>query len=94
MTSVVSKREAAEIIKNYKGGTFFTVTFVKRTDGTVRTMNCRKGVTRGINGHGRSFDPEQRNLVSVYDVQKQGHRYISLEDIREVKIRKQVFVAK
>lgn len=51
-------------------GQLFSVDFVKRTDGQIRTMNCRRGVKKGVKGVGQAYDPKAKNLLTVYDMQK------------------------
>ena len=80
----IAKDSAAWMIKRYHGRQFFTVTFVKRSNGELRTMNCRKGVTIGVNGNGMKFNPADHDLVTVWDVQKRDFRSIPLDSIREI----------
>ena len=83
----INQGEASSLIKNYKGGQFFTVSFVKRSDGTMRTMNCRKGVMKDVKGAGHRYNIEDKNLVCVRDVQKRAHRMISLDNIKAINMR-------
>lgn len=57
------------------GGKIFSVLFTKRTDGTDRRMVCRTGVYKDLTGMDRPWDPEERGLLTVYDMQKKGYRY-------------------
>lgn len=66
-------------------GRVFTVDFIKRTNGERRLMNCRRGVTKGVTGKGLAFDPEKKDLLTVYDMQKSAHRMINLEDLVALK---------
>lgn len=59
-----------QFLEKTGGGQLFTVDFVKRGDGTIRTMNCRRGVKKGVKGTGQSYDPKTKNLLTVYDMQK------------------------
>lgn len=70
-------------------GRFFGVKFVKRTDGQMRTMTCRLGVQAPppSSGQHRSWDPEPRGLLNVYDAGKRGFRMIPVENIVEIAIR-------
>ena len=86
MAKTITKDEAKRMVEEYKGSKFFTVTFVKRTTGETRVMNCRKGVKKYLTGGEMKYDPKKKNLVSVYDVKKRGHRSISLENIQRVKM--------
>jgi hypothetical protein len=63
-----------QFLENTKGGQLFTVDFVKRTakpgEPSLRTMNCRRGVKKGVKGVGQSYDPASKNLLTVFDMQK------------------------
>lgn len=89
-TLPISQFMAQEVVKNYPGNQFFTVTFVKRSTGETRVMNCRKGVRSKGSGE-LKFDPVKKKLVSVYDMQKGKFRFISLDEIRRIAMRGKVF---
>jgi hypothetical protein len=83
---------AADIrsIINEIGSEFFTVTFTKK-DGSIRTMNCRKNVTKHLKG-GVSTTAKYDHLLTVYDVKAEGYRNINLNTIIEVKANGNVFI--
>lgn len=65
----ISKKQAARMIQELaRTGRIFTVQFVKRTNGELRTMNCRGGVKKGVKGRGMAYNPAHKNLVPVYDM--------------------------
>jgi|APGre2960657404_1045060.scaffolds.fasta_scaffold272445_1 hypothetical protein len=66
-------------------GKIFTVEFVKK-DGTVRKMNARLGVKKHLKGGSLAFDPSERNLLPVFDMQKEGYRMINASTILTIKI--------
>ena len=66
-------------------GKIFTVEFVKK-DGTVRKMNARLGVKKHLKGGSLAFDPLERNLLPVFDMQKEGYRMINASTILTIKI--------
>ena len=80
----ITRARAAAMVADYKGGKIFTVTFVKRGDGQTRVMNCRKGVKKHSKGGVLRFDPKKKALVSVFDMQIEQYRMISLENIKKV----------
>lgn len=80
-----TREEIVELIKN-TDGKIFTVTFVKRTTGEIRVMNCRLGVTKHLKGGTQSYDPSEYDLLTVFDMQKKAYRSISLDTIISVKI--------
>lgn len=64
-----------------ESGHIFAVEFVKRTDGTIREMLCRCGVTKGTHGGSMGYDPANHGLLSVYDMQKRGFRSIPVDAV-------------
>lgn len=67
-------------------GKIFSVTFIKRTTGEIREMVCRLGVKSHLRGGVKKFDDKEKNLLTVFDVQKNGYRSIPLENIIKVKV--------
>ena len=66
--------------------TIFSVTFIKK-DGTVRTMVARLHVKKGLNGKGMAYNPVEKGLLPVWDMQKNGFRMINLKTVTELKIK-------
>lgn len=66
-------------------GKIFTVEFIKK-DGTLRKMNARLGVKKHLKGGTLAFDPSERNLLPVFDMQKEGYRMINASTILTIKI--------
>jgi hypothetical protein len=58
----------------------FSVTFVKK-DGSLRKMNAMRGVRKGVKGVGHSFSPSEKNLLTVYDMQKRDFRFVNLNEV-------------
>jgi len=82
--NTITKEEARRKVEDYKGGKIFTVTFVKRSTGETRVMNCRKGVKKHLKGGELKYNPAQKNLVSVFDMQVNDYRSIPLENITKI----------
>ena len=61
----------------------FSVVFLKK-DGSIRKMLCRFGVKKHLNGGKLSFDPRERKLLVVFDMQKEAYRMINLETISNI----------
>ena len=80
---VLTKLQAKNLIESM-GGKIFTVSFIKRTTGEVRLMNCRMGVSKHVKGGPRAYDPSAHNLIWVYDLQRAGYRSIALEGLQTV----------
>jgi hypothetical protein len=66
-------------------GSIFTARFIKK-DGTRRKMNCRLGVRREIVGKGMSYNPLQKLLLPVYDMQVCEYRNINLNTMYSLTI--------
>ena len=73
----------AEIIKA-QGNKAVTVTFIKRTTGEKRVMNCRLGVKKHLKGGELKYDPKDYQLLTIYDLQKHDYRCISLDSVEKV----------
>jgi hypothetical protein len=80
----ISTNEVNDFI--YKlNGRIFKVVFVKRSNSQIREMLCRTGVSRNIKGAGLKFEPSERNLLNVYDVQEKEYRFINLDSVIAIK---------
>ena len=66
--------------------TIFSVTFIKK-DGSERTMVARLHVKKGVNGKGMGYNPVEKGLLPVWDMQKNGFRMINLKTVTELKIK-------
>ena len=76
-------------------GKEFMAVFTKK-NGDLREMNCMIGVTDGVKGVGRKFDPDDKGLVSVFDVdavkivdgekKKGDFRFINLSTLEKLTI--------
>lgn len=64
-----------------ESGHIFGVEFVKRTDGALRSMVCRTGVTKGTHGGSMGYNPADHGLLSVYDMEAKGFRSIPVDAI-------------
>ena len=80
--TVVSPRNnrpsSDEMVKMIKttNGKWFSCTFIKK-DGSIRNMNCRVGVHKGVKGVGRKFSTP--NLVTVFDAKAKEYRMINVD---------------
>ena len=73
----------AEIIRA-QGDKAVTVTFIKRTTGEKRVMNCRLGVKKHLKGGELKYDPKDYDLLTTFDMQKKDYRCISLDSVQEI----------
>ena len=65
-------------------GKIFGVTFVKRTTGDTRNMSARLGVYKGVTGEGLKYDPESKQLLTVYDMHKGQYRMLNTETLSQL----------
>ena len=82
----MTREEAKKAIYETKG-LIFNVKFVKK-DGTLRSMTCRREVKKGVKGVGMAYNPEDFNLIPVYDLKSEGFRMINASTIQELTINK------
>jgi hypothetical protein len=93
MAKLVSLNQALDII-NSQNGKIFSVIFNKRSTGVDRLMVCRKGVKKHLNGGELKYNPSNRNLINVFDLQSKGYRSISIEGIKKVKANGKEYVVR
>ena len=74
----------AEIQKSE--GTIFSVEFIKK-DGSVRQMNARLGVKKGVKGTGMAYNPIEKGLLPVYDMANNGFRMVNLNTVTKLQIK-------
>lgn len=73
-------------------GQIFTVEFVKRTTGELRTMNCRTGVKKHLAGGEAAYDARSKGLLFVYDLDKAGYRSVNLEDLKSLRMGSESYI--
>ena len=72
-------------------GAIFSVEFIKRSNGELRKMVCRLGVTKHLRGGEKAYDAKQHNLLTVFDMEKEGYRSIPVESIQKLTVNGQAF---
>ena len=65
----------------------FTVEFTKK-DGTHRVMNCRMGVRKHLKGGDLNYNPVEKGLLTVFDMQKNAYRCVPLDRVKKARIDK------
>lgn len=68
-------------------GNFFRVKFIKK-DGTIREMTARFGVKKHLKGGELKYNPEERNYIVVFDVEKEAYRTINMSNLISLKYNK------
>jgi hypothetical protein len=77
----MTRKEAVNFIRQ-SSGKFFAVQFTKRTTGEPRTMICRTGVKSALKGGVRGYTDKEKQLLTVFDIQKMEYRTIPVEGIQ------------
>lgn len=84
---VYPKNHIDTVLEEISSGRFFSVTFIKRSNGKSRTLNCRTGVHKYINSI--VYDVNKKNLLTVWDPSahiktKNGYRSIPKDGITKI----------
>ena len=61
-------------------GKIFSCLFLKK-DGSLRAMNCRLGVTKGVKGTGKPIHNQSNSYLTVYDMINKDYRAINLDTL-------------
>lgn len=69
-----------ELIRS-TNGRIFRVSFHKRTDGTLRHMRARLGVTKHLHGGSLAYNPKDHGLMTCFDMEKKDYRSIPLDSV-------------
>lgn len=80
----ISKAQAKDLIKA-SGGKIFTASNIKK-DGTKRILNGRTEVRKGVKGVGMGYNPEDYNMITIFDMQKNEFRTLNIETLYGLKI--------
>jgi hypothetical protein len=67
------------------GNQIFSAVFIKK-NGERREMLCRLGVKKHLKGGSLAYDAKARNLLPVFDMQKEDYRMINISTLLELKI--------
>ena len=86
-THLVSLEAAIKLLEKHRDsncGRVFTATFCKRSDGSKRTMNARYNVVSKLKTGVASYDSDEHDLHTVYDLVEHNYRSINLDTIEKV----------
>ena len=85
----ISKATAKDMIQKSKGK-IFTTTYIKK-DNSKRVMNCRLEVKKGVPGEGLKYNPDEYNLIPVYDMQSRGFRMVNVDTLVSLSIANETY---
>ena len=80
----ISRKKALEKIYASRGHVFFAE-FRKR-DGSLRRMTARLGVRKGVTGKGMRYNPLERGLLPVFDMDRADWRMINLNTLQRLSV--------
>ena len=72
--------DTLQLFQKIESGKFFSCQF-RKVDGTIRNMVCRTHVKKYTSGGKLSFNPSQKGLLPVWDVQKKEYRFVNLNSL-------------
>lgn len=84
ISKVLNRSEVEGFLRGLNGR-FFTVTFVKRTTGELRTMNATTNYKTKTVGGELSYSAKAKSLIPVWDLTKGGFRSIPTDAVTEIK---------
>ena len=82
----IFRKNLQKVIES-NGSLIFSCTFTK-SDGTKRKMVCRTGVKKYLKGGELPYDPVEKGLLPVFDLEKMAYRMIPLSRVETIKIAK------
>lgn len=82
---IMTRNEIVKLIKE-SNGKILSVTFIKRSTGTERTLLCRIGVTSHLHGGDRAYDFDQHALIIVFDMKEKKYKSIPIENIISLRL--------
>lgn len=78
---------------------YFSVTFIKRTNGEERTLNCQRGVRKHLKGGSKAYSFTSKGLISVWcpkEIGKhgpndRGYRCFPADAVKEIRAKGNVW---
>ena len=80
----ISRKKALEKLYESAGRIFYAE-FVKK-DGSLRRMTARLGVRKGVTGKGMRYNPLERGLLPVFDMDKSDWRMVNLNTLQRLSV--------
>ena len=73
-----------KLLLDFLGNKIFTATFRKK-DGSLRVMNCRLGVKKHLKGGQKSYNDDDFNYLTAFDLNKKAYRTININTLKQIK---------
>jgi len=88
----ISRKKALEKLYESAGRIFYAE-FVKK-DGSLRRMTARLGVRKGVTGKGMRYDPLERGLLPVFDMDRADWRMVNLNTLQRLSVDHERYIVK
>ena len=88
-TKVITVEHAKTLVKSTQGA-IFAASFLK-ADGSLRRLNGRLGVVKGLTGRGMSYSPSAYNLLPVWDIKAAGYRMLNFNTLISLTVDGELF---
>jgi hypothetical protein len=90
MTKQLQRAEIRPFIEGLRGK-FFTIEFIKRSNGELRVMNCTSNYQSKLAGGDAAYNFGEKQLVPVWDLQKKGFRSIPLDSVLRIRFAQETY---
>ena len=90
---IITKGQAKAILLSTKGK-YFGASFIKKTNGEVRNMVARLGVTKNLKGVGLKYNPDTKGLLIVHEMSTNSYKSISLDSLIKITVKGIVYHVK
>ena len=81
-----------ELLALVSDGKVFAAEFIKR-DKSVRTMQCRLGVSKHLKGGVKAYEDAAKGILTVFDMQAAGYRSIRIAALTALTVKGQRYAA-
>jgi hypothetical protein len=85
----LTRNQAKDFIRSL-GNKIFGARFFKK-NGDERVMSARLNVTKHLKGGEKPYDPDDYNLITVFDCNKEGYRMIPVDRLEEINANGQAY---
>lgn len=92
-TLIMDNTTTLNELKSFAAGTIFTAMCVK-TNGELRKYVCRLGVRKHLKGGELPYNPAEKGLLPIFDMQKRKYRMLNLKTLTYLKVRGRVLIDK
>ena len=81
----VINRDSVHSFLRTLNGKFFTIEFIKRTDGSLRVMRATTNYKSKVVGGVLKYDADAKHLIPVWDLEKKQFRSIPTDAVLRIR---------